>query len=403
MVSLADIQISRGQEPDAPMDVDTASEDTTTIGPLFTGSDDERRMQVRAYRVWLSQAEAGELPPIEGLHPEQLGDLGTNGALVDFTLGLDRPALIFLGEALAAECGEERDIFNLGDVPERSLLSRLTEHCLEVIANRAPVGFDAEFDDRDDRLVLYRSILLPFSSDGEKVDFVYGVISWKHADRPLSGAARNPLLDPSTALSAPQPQAQRTELHDLLASARELARQASQAEERSHRALYAAVSRAHDVAIATQSWPGGLSALLAEAGSAAASSAPLGALVRTVFGASWPKSRLSEFTVVLEHAERTGLGLGALEAALLAAPGGLKGVVAAERAFRKGQTLAARTTVRPGLARKLRRMTPLALPAQPEEFTLLVARRNADGTVSVLGDPGELSLLEKAAKQLISS
>lgn len=389
MTSLVDIQINRRGESDAPMDVDTASEETTTLGPLFTGSDDERRMQVRAYRMWLSQVEAGELPPIEGLYPEQLGDLGTNGALVDFTLGLDRPALIYLGDALAAECGKDRDLFNLGDVPERSLLSRLTEHSLEVIANRAPVGFDAEFDDRDDRLVLYRSILLPFSSDGERVDFVYGVISWRHADRPQPGALQVQIVGPAPGLAG------------LLSSARDLALQAQQTEDRSHRALYAAVSRVHDLAVAARDWPGEFSTMLAATMGTAVPAAPLNALVQAVFGPGWAKSRLSEFALVLKHAARTGLGHGALQTVLQEFPGGLKGLVAVERALRKASSPAARTVLRPGLARKLRQLAPVVDIAPMDEFTLLVARRNRDGTVSLLGNPRDTRLLEKAAKQLV--
>lgn len=400
MTSLVDIQINRRNESEAPMDIDTASEDTTTIGPLFTGSDDERRMQVRAYRLWLSQVEAGELPPIEGLCPEQLGDLGTNGALVDFTLGLDRPALIYLGAALAAECGMDRDIFNLGDVPERSLLSRLTEHCLEVIANRAPVGFDAEFNDQDDRLVLYRSILLPFSSDGERVDFVYGVISWKHADRPKPGELQVQIVEPFPVLTAPPLPYHQPGLSGLLTSARELASRAQQTEDRSHRALYAAVSRAHDFAIAARAWPSERSALLAATGGGGGTT-QLNDLVRAVFGPEWAKPRLSEFALVLEHAERTGLGQGALATVLLEFPGGLKGLVAAERALRKPSPPAPRTAIRPGLTRKLRQLTPLTAVIPIDEFTLVVARRNSDGTVSLLGNPGESLLLAKAVKHLI--
>ena len=33
----------------------------------------------------------------------------------------------------------------IADVPSRSLLSRLTDHYLQIIANRAPIGFEAEF------------------------------------------------------------------------------------------------------------------------------------------------------------------------------------------------------------------------------------------------------------------
>ena len=33
----------------------------------------------------------------------------------------------------------------ISDVPSRSLLSRLTDHYMQIIANRSPVGFEAEF------------------------------------------------------------------------------------------------------------------------------------------------------------------------------------------------------------------------------------------------------------------
>ncbi|MCE3543829.1 hypothetical protein LXJ56_26995, partial [Escherichia coli] len=44
---------------------------------------------------------------------------------------------------------------------------------------RAPIGFEAEFVGTRGRTTLYRGILMPFSSDGEAIDFIYGVINWK--------------------------------------------------------------------------------------------------------------------------------------------------------------------------------------------------------------------------------
>src|SRR5947209_15971332 len=70
----------------------------------------------------------------------------------------------------------------ISDVPSRSLLSRLTDHYMQIIANRAPVGFEAEFDNPRGISICYRGILMPFSSDGEQIDFIYGVINWKRGD-----------------------------------------------------------------------------------------------------------------------------------------------------------------------------------------------------------------------------
>lgn len=417
MVSLADITISRGHEDPAGPDEDLSY---LAMESVFTAPEigrDERRMQVRAYNHWLAAVHNGELPAIEELKPDELADLGPSGVLVDLTLGLSRPAIIFLGERLAAECGEDRDIFNLGDVPDRSLLSRLTEHCLEVVANRSPVGFDAEFIDRQGQMVLYRSILLPYSSDGETVDFVFGVISWKH-DEP---GARVPEPDPIASApltSSPQvvevlpppvakiesdtpPSQLPATLADLLASARALASQVRQAEDRSNRALYAAVSRLHDCALAAQRDPQGLTRLLDAAGLPWQERAPFVGLARLAFGARYPRSRLSEFALVLEFARQRGIGHGELEPVLAGEPGGIKAIASDQRRLR-------RETGGPGikaaLVRRLRKAPATDLSvANQGEFSLLVARRNSDGTLSVLGAASDVRLLESAAKRLLAS
>ncbi|WP_201362803.1 hypothetical protein, partial [Escherichia coli] len=55
----------------------------------------------------------------------------------------------------------------------------LTDHYLQIIANRAPIGFEAEFVSTRGFNTMYRGILMPFSSDEDSIDFIYGVINWK--------------------------------------------------------------------------------------------------------------------------------------------------------------------------------------------------------------------------------
>ena len=131
-------------------------------------------------------------------------------------------------------------------------------------------------------------------------------------------------------------------------------------------------------------------------------------VVKLVFGADYDKTRLTEYAAALEQAHRVGLGNGALAGYLAAAPGGLKGVVAEERRWRKaasGKVSEPRTAPRKGLARTLRKLQPVALDAlapNGAEFALLVARRLDDGRVVLLGEvPEDLPLLEKAAKKLL--
>ncbi len=156
----------------------TDEENSGDLPPASIGSD-ERRMQVRAYNHWAGLLGERNYPSIEELDPAELPDFSPYSVLLDFSPGIEDPAVQYLGEMLAAECGTDGQISKLSDVPPRSLLSRITDHYLQILANQAPIGFEAEFVNQRGLTILYRGILLPFSSDDDTIDFIYGVINWK--------------------------------------------------------------------------------------------------------------------------------------------------------------------------------------------------------------------------------
>jgi len=161
-------------------DLVSGDDDAGREAPPSAIGQDERRMQVRAYNHWASLLEDRNFPSIDDLEPDQLPDFGPYSVLLDFTAGIENPGVTYLGEKLAAECdiaGEE--LRTLADVPPRSLLSRITDHYMQILANQAPIGFEAEFVNQRRATILYRGILLPFSTDDETIDFIYGVINWK--------------------------------------------------------------------------------------------------------------------------------------------------------------------------------------------------------------------------------
>ncbi|MGE5064313.1 MAG: hypothetical protein ACM3IG_09625 [Myxococcales bacterium] len=155
-------------------EVSTANDVAAAIGT------DERRMHVRAYNHWVSLLDGRDFPSIEDLDPANVEDFAANSVLLDFTCGRDNPAIPYIGAGIREECGLSDDTRTISDVPSRSLLSRLTDHYLQIIANRSPVGFEAEFANQREETICYRGILMPFSSDGDTIDFIYGVINWKH-------------------------------------------------------------------------------------------------------------------------------------------------------------------------------------------------------------------------------
>ncbi|MGB3166088.1 MAG: hypothetical protein WBA68_04850, partial [Alteraurantiacibacter sp.] len=166
------------RDDDFDGDVDVANDHDDGPPPLI--GTDERRMQVRAYNFWAGLLEDRNFPSIEDLDPTLLPDFGPHSVLLDFSAGLEDPSIAYIGDALAAECETDGRVpKKLSDVPPRSLLSRITDHYMQILANQSPIGFEAEFVNAAHATILYRGILLPFSSDDEAIDFIYGVINWK--------------------------------------------------------------------------------------------------------------------------------------------------------------------------------------------------------------------------------
>ena len=633
---------------------------------------DERRMQVRAYNHWASLLGDANYPDIEDLEPELLDDFGPYSVLLDFTSGVENPAVRFVGDELRQECDVDGELTHLEDVPPRSLLSRITDHYMQIIANEAPIGFEAEFVNQRGVTILYRGILLPYSSNNESIDFIFGVINWKELadaktadelllqiDQALAGeddleesddsdiddvldltqpaenlsaeddgdwdqeddvfdlgttevveedieealpapsfgdtgtedlparkergvdALGNPLgslapdpgsedadmddsdfdsgmktaadyglpdwddeeiededvedvVDPladenagsslmslvsrgerdkktvdlstisaaSGPESSPIPQAYEPEepaepfeiaahqpfeapevaaeevvesvepvgdsddssapldldeaieeepasvaggdveelpvpndddpivaeaaedaaviaaaeevapegLYDCLAAARELAQAAQSTEDRSRKALYAAVGLAYDFSLEAQNSPEDFGEIIADNGLTVQDRAPMTPIVKLVFGADYDKTRLTEYAAVLTHAHRVGIERGHLAEFLREAEGGLKGVVQAERRARKeeqGKPVEDDGTgIRETLAKKLRAIEPAQLEdidAEGPEFALVMVRRTEMGELVVVGELEEdRVLLEKAARKLLA-
>ncbi|WP_420823136.1 hypothetical protein [Tsuneonella mangrovi] len=643
---------------DEPDDYPVDSDDTGRELPPSPIGQDERRMQVRAYNHWASLLADRNYPAIESLAPETLDDFGPYSVLLDFGNGIENPGIRFLGEKLAEECGTSQDLATLNDVPSRSLLSRITDHYMQILANQAPIGFEAEFVNQRGATILYRGILLPYSSDDETIDYIYGVINWKELadqltsdellleiDQALMGEdastdatdvveseANDPLATPILSQHVPampsasndadlpspsfglldedsedaaetseydeedeedderdlydaieagedededdgrfasllslggvnvgeedefadeedenegdagfsigvDPYAPRDEqparepapthkakvpldlsaamevaddpapelggqfeesvdeepfelsaeaeaempseievrsdeaaqeqseerpveppvlaeiqdeedaatdevaeqgafeltdavsdegseeaepvaavesdpnagLYDCLAEARELAQVASSSEDRSRKALYAAVGRAYDVSLIAAAQPDDFAELVADSGLTIQDRAPMTPVVKLVFGADYDKTRLTEYAAVLAHAHRNGVARGELAGFLGAAEGGLKGVVEAERQLRREESgvPAKRETPREALARKLRKIAPLGFEDIAEdgpEFALVMIRRDGAGNVVVLGEiADDVPMVEKAGRKIVAA
>lgn len=166
---------------------------------------DERRMHVRAYNHWISLLKGRTYPTIDELDLAAAGDFGPHGVLLDFSHDDAEPRIRFIGHAVREECGVTSGILRIADVPQGSLLARLTEQYPQILASRAPIGFEAEFVSQRGHPTLYRGILMPFSSDQRRINFIYGVINWKEvADARIQAQLAAEMAD-SRSTDAPPP------------------------------------------------------------------------------------------------------------------------------------------------------------------------------------------------------
>jgi hypothetical protein len=421
---------------------------------------DERRMHVRAYNHWVSLLRGRDFPTIEDLEPGDVEDFSSHSVLLDFTCGHDNPAIPYVGAAIRDECGLDDDVRTIADVPSRSLLSRLTDHYMQIIANRAPVGFEAEFDNPAGATICYRGILMPFSSNGEEIDFIYGVINWKRVDshasaidvpaelprvestepeahrdeeQPLEPAHRAEIIDETTDLPAATESPEQKSvaqprvpfswedgpsgdedafaapeglldadagLADRLWAARETAESVKSGEGRTRAALYQALSLAYDFALAAQAKPEEYAELLEESGVKAQARAPMTPIVKLVFGIDYDKARLTEFAAALSFAHRQELPAGELQSFIEKQAGGLKALVAAERQARRPD--AKHDTKSESARARLRAAPTISLDDVPaeEEFAVVITRRGPDGRHEPVALVADAALVERAIRRI---
>ena len=446
-----------------PNDFDVASASDSSpsdeVGAAI-GSD-ERRMHVRAYNYWVSLLNGRDYPSIEDLEPGEVSDFAENSVLLDFTAGRDNPSTPYIGAAIREECGLDDSIKSIEEVPSRSLLSRLTDHYLQIIANRAPIGFEAEFMNQRGEPISYRGILMPFSSDGDTIDFIYGVINWKRGegaastqeppqaqvepaalsspedddelvledelvqpdegDQPVGEAGEAASEDDTYSVEAPavhfawedgplndpdsdEPPADieldpDAGLADRLWAARETADAVKAADGRSRSALYRALSYAYDFALAAEAEPQDYAGLLEESGMKAQARAPMTPIVKLVFGIDYDKARLTEFAAALAYARRQDVGQGDFLKFIEGQAGGLKALVAAERQAKRPEPKP--DTKAEAAKAKLRTAEPIALETvnADSEFALVLTRRRSDGGVEPVALVDDEAMVEKAIKR----
>ena len=174
-----------------------AVDDSTAAEALLSAFEDiaasERRKHATVFNYWLSIRGDRHFPPIRDLDPLEISDAGPFSLLLELIGGGEDADIRHLGQAIKAGLKAER----ISEAPKPSLLSCIMKQLTAVSSKRQALAFVDEFF-ADGATTRCWVTLLPFSSTGTYVDYVYGFVTLAETsksatpDEPMQEATEPP-------------------------------------------------------------------------------------------------------------------------------------------------------------------------------------------------------------------
>ncbi len=296
----------------------------------YTGR--EKRITFQLYNYWFGLAENCGIPPLKALSPKDIIEYKNNMVLIDLRDPDNEPTLQVIGQLLNEDLDQDLSFKTISEIPRRTLLSRITDHYMEVLGNKTPISFDAEFKNKAREKILYRGILLPFSDDGENINFILGAIRWISEEEKIAAEKAPEESDVTPETSVIQEDADTASvLQDCLEGCRVLVQGQNPADARSRKSLYEALGAILDFHKLCLSNPTSFGELLKAEGLKTQKRAPFTPTLKLCFGRDYDKTRLTEYAAALAFAQKNGQDGKSLPDFLDDYPGGIKGCVQAER------------------------------------------------------------------------
>ena len=163
----------KAQAQKAQAQTEQATPKPTRLSPAELA---ERRKHGMVHNYWLSLKADRRYPSIWDLDPLEIADAGPNSVMLDLSKDPDHPE-IFVGEALRYDASSKNDRGKQADA--QALLSCVLDNYRAVLEKAGPIAFDEECAGEGGRLLECFGTLFPFSSTGEAIDYVFGLLSWK--------------------------------------------------------------------------------------------------------------------------------------------------------------------------------------------------------------------------------
>lgn len=145
----------------------------------------ERRLVLRLLEHWRDLSGDRDMPAVGDVNSANMSDMWDYCFLLDLRKG--EPCFLHFGAWHAEFYGKDMTGARLEDLTKDTLAERSARYLNEVLARRVPITYGAEAVEPRGRKILYRSILMPLSEDGDKITGILGGSNCKLADDPADG------------------------------------------------------------------------------------------------------------------------------------------------------------------------------------------------------------------------
>lgn len=142
----------------------------------------ERRAVLRVLQHWRSICGKRACPSREDIDPLAIASDWKNCFLVELFGIRGVPTFSYIGQALRIAAWGDGVGARVTDCPPGTILAIATNYLDKAIGNRLPVSHNGSAM-HDGHAVLFRSILLPLSTDGARIDAILGTANFRRVEQ----------------------------------------------------------------------------------------------------------------------------------------------------------------------------------------------------------------------------
>ncbi len=134
----------------------------------------ERRLVLRLLGHWRSLTDDGGFPSFANFDPAAVPDMWDHAFVLDVAGRFADPLFRITGDAFAAYSPISLTDLPVSQAPRDTVVEKSVKYFQEVLHKQVPITRGGEFLKPGGIRVLYRSIILPMSDDGETVSGLLG-------------------------------------------------------------------------------------------------------------------------------------------------------------------------------------------------------------------------------------